>query len=88
MHSNVTTFLLGHVLILLAFLAANMSLDFKTHYGTSNTPTNKVYYTVMTHSTTGFGDITPKSRLAKWLTTVHIILVWIFTLVSATLAFE
>lgn len=88
MHGSVTTFLIGHVLILFTFLAANLSIDFKKHYAGSNSVTNKVYYTIMTHSTTGFGDVTPKSHFAKWLTTIHIILVWIFTILSATLAFD
>jgi hypothetical protein len=37
--------------------------------------TNRFYYSSMVYSTVGFGDITPKTRLARSLTNVQLIIV-------------
>lgn len=83
-----TLFLGGHVLILITFLAANLSMDMKKHFGTPHSVTNAVYYTVTTHSTTGYGDVTPKTKFARWMAVAHMMLVWTFTIISATFVFE
>lgn len=35
---------------------------------------NSFYYTVITHFTIGFGDITPKSRIMRYTTILHVII--------------
>lgn len=35
------------------------------------------YFTVCTHSSLGYGDITPKSRMIRMLTSIHMIAVFV-----------
>lgn len=35
------------------------------------------YFTVCTHSSLGYGDITPKSRMVRMITSVHMISVFV-----------
>jgi Ion channel len=70
-----------NVVVFLAFTAAYMSLDFATHFTSVSrvpvSPLGKVYFSVMTHSSVGCGDILPRSDLARVLTGAHATLSWL-----------
>ena len=36
------------------------------------------YYTIVTHASVGYGDISPKTRKAKMLVSLHIIIAFVF----------
>lgn len=65
-----------HLMVFLSFLMLYLAIDMKEHFGVPNTWSNACYFTVTTHSTTGFGDITPKTSLAKWMVTLHMLITW------------
>ena len=44
-----------------------------------------VYYTSTVHSTTGSGDITPTSQLARFTTSLHMMLVFSFIILGITI---
>lgn len=67
-----------HTVNLLVFSLVYRSMDFEKHF-TINGPVSTTappYYAVTVSSSTGFGDITPKTNLAKTVTTIHTILSW------------
>lgn len=66
----------NHIMIALLFLAVYSMIDMQEHFGVPNTFSNACYYTVTTHTTTGFGDITPKTNIAKWIVTLHMVITW------------
>lgn len=80
---NIATHVKLHMYVFLAFLVIYLMMDLETHFGCDNTMTNAVYYAVTTHSTTGYGDITAQTAVAKWISVIHMIAVWI--LVSLTM---
>jgi len=42
-----------------------------------NMLTDSFYFTVCTHTSLGFGDITPKSRMIRLVTSLHMICVFV-----------
>ena len=63
------------------FMAMYSSIGLKKHFDVDGTLTNAVYFTTTVHATVGFGDITPKTPLARWLVVAHMIAVfWAMTL--------
>tara|TARA_Y100000590_G_scaffold382967_1_gene453314 strand:- start:424 stop:708 length:285 start_codon:yes stop_codon:yes gene_type:complete len=42
-----------------------------------NDYTDYFYYTVVTHASVGYGDISPKTKKAKMLVTLHIIIAFV-----------
>lgn len=74
-----------HLLIFLVYWTVNILLMTTGHY---NIDTTKVvgnnivdafYLTITTHTTTGYGDISPKSHLSKFLVASHQLLVYLLT---------
>lgn len=53
---------------------------FKPHFSVNHNITymTALYYSLVTHSTVGFGDITPKSTFIKIITMIHIIIIILF----------
>lgn len=47
------------------------------HFGDSFDP---VYFSVITHTTIGFGDISPKTTVARYITSLHAVLTLVVTL--------
>lgn len=47
---------------------------FQPHFAVNNRMTylSALYYTFITHTTVGFGDISPKSKLTQIITMVHL----------------
>jgi voltage-gated potassium channel len=48
----------------------------------NNKPMKKfdaLYFSVITHSTTGYGDVYPKTTIAKSLTMIHVLIVFFLT---------
>ena len=63
---------LRYNLYLLAFFTCvYLAIDMNKHYGVKKGFTSCVYVSCTTHTTTGFGDITPQTRFARWLTVAH-----------------
>ena len=75
--------LLCHLFVLLFFFILYKTTlkesDFNTvtdiDNGIITTDVEIFYFTVVTHSTLGFGDITPKSKKCKELVTAHMFIV-------------
>ena len=65
-----------------AFAFIYWSMDMRKHFtfAPSSPPTNDlqnvVYFTAITHTSTGFGDIFPKTAEAKAMTSLHVMSVW------------
>lgn len=47
------------------------------HFGTQFDP---LYFSVITHTTIGFGDISPQTTVARRVTSLHAVLTLVFTL--------
>jgi hypothetical protein len=75
---TVTDKLRYNIYLLVFFTSVYLMLDMKKHYGVNKSFTSCLYVSTTTHTTTGFGDITPKTNLATWLTIVHMMSVWVF----------
>lgn len=67
-----------HAFIFATFCASYIALDVMqpgVHFKGGSGPFDAMYFTLVTHSTMGYGDITPTTRLAKSIVMMHIILV-------------
>ena len=67
------------MIIIYKFFPGGFENHFTRSDGVKTPPTlvDVVYYVSTTHSTTGFGDIIPKTQIAKITTSVHMMLVFI-----------
>lgn len=70
---------------LLAFFALlYWIIGMDRHFGTADAGLeDAAYFAVVAHTSVGFGDITPKTRLARMLVSLHVLAVWAVTLVLA-----
>lgn len=71
---------LSNALIFTVFTIVYWTMEKKQpgiHFGTNFDP---LYFSVITHTTIGFGDIAPQSTLARRVTSLHAALTLIFTL--------
>jgi hypothetical protein len=64
------------------FVAIYSSMNFRAHFEAPNpnapiTPITITYFTLASQTTTGFGDIHPKTDPARILVSIHILLAWI-----------
>lgn len=71
----------AHILVWIFFAATYALLGMKEHFGAPSHTMNDIsFYTTMVHSTIGFGDLQPKTAIAKVLTTAHVAIVIVLTL--------
>lgn len=75
-------FLLHHLILIfifsiIYFIIANKygRLEDKENFTNYS---DSLYYTTITHFTVGFGYITPKSKILKYLTMLHVVLAYSF----------
>lgn len=84
-------FIFVHTVILLVFISIYRFMDFEKNFYLDEQVTSfhPIYYAVTVSSSTGFGDITPRTLQAKIATTIHMLLAWGTTiLVIARYAFH
>lgn len=81
-------FLLYHILVFLIFYSVYLNFMIflpKLWKGIENEEDRKLlcniadsfYFTVCTHSSLGYGDITPKSRMVRMITSIHMLCVFL-----------
>lgn len=72
-----------NVVVLVAFLAAYMCIDFGTHFACAAAPTAscKVYFALMIHTSIGSNDVVPRTDFARRLVAAHALLSWMQVLV-------
>lgn len=83
---NATRLIIAYQFVLLAAFTVvyrmyGITANFKTPEDVRDNWTDCMYFAATVASTVGFGDITPKSKSARVLCTLHILLTWIPTLV-------
>ena len=68
----------AHAIILIVFSGMYKAMDFTKHFRVEQpvTSMHPVYYAVTVSSSTGFGDITPRTSIARAITTLHMLLAW------------
>lgn len=69
-------FFMVNAIIIFLFWTAYMHLGQDHFNGDIKTPMDAFYYTIVTHVTLGYGDITPKTQMARRIVTVHSLIVW------------
>ena len=67
-----------HAFIFAGFTAIYSLMDFERHFGTN--VDNAVYFSATVHTSFGFGDVTPKTREAKMIVTMHMLASFVATL--------
>lgn len=73
-----------HIVVLVVFASIYAMIGMKQHFGVADaTPVMPVYFAMVTHSTTGFGDLAPKTDLARMVVVLHLCFAWIPTIVLA-----
>ena len=68
----------AHAIILIVFSSIYKTMDFTKHFTVDKplTGVHPIYYAVTVSSSTGFGDITPRTTIARVITTLHMLLAW------------
>lgn len=77
-NKNITSVLIINFIIFLLF--AIIYYDFKTEFSNMNDLVDAIYFTSMTQSTVGYGDIVPKTRKMKCVVAVHHIIIILLAL--------
>jgi uncharacterized membrane protein len=71
---------MSNAIIFVVFTTLYWLMDSKEpgkHFGSNFDP---VYFSIITHTTIGFGDISPKTTAARRVTSAHAVLTLVFTL--------
>lgn len=80
----VRAIVVANVALLILFSGMYWILGMDRHFGTSGAGAgDALYFATIAHTSVGFGDITPKTRAAKLLVSLHVLAVWAVTLVLA-----
>lgn len=75
-----------HFLIIGLFSIVYGFMGLKDHFGvTSPTSIMPLYYAMVTHTGTGYGDIAPKTDSGRLAVVAHLALAWIPTVAAALL---
>ncbi len=70
--------------LLVLFAGIYWLLGMEDHFGVSGgNMGDALYFATIAHTSVGFGDIVPKTRVAKTLVALHVLAVWAVTLVLA-----
>lgn len=78
-------FILTNAIVFLTFAATYYMMDMEKHFiNARNDPQTALYFSAVCQTTTGFGDIVPKTQQAKWLVMVQMLMAWVFVAVLAT----
>lgn len=73
-----------NIVIFVAIFLVYKAIDFTKHFNAPNGDAKTiVYFCMQTHTSMGFGDITPKTQLGRTLAMLHLAAVW-FALASVT----
>ena len=88
--SNISLyFLILHASVFTFFLLINLCLmKFKRECWNGieqdecGTLIDSFYYTTATHTSIGFGDITPRNRLIRFITSLHMIMVFVLIILN------
>lgn len=82
-------FLALHGIVFTIFFIVNLSLmKYKIHCWNGIHPEDcgsifdSFYYTTATHTSIGFGDITPKNKFIRLVTSLHMIIVFVLVIVN------
>jgi hypothetical protein len=79
-------FILFNCLVFILFMIIYLFMGMKKHFEVEPSLTNAAYFTTMSHATVGYGDISPKTDLAKAVVTVHIGIVWLTFAMATSLS--
>lgn len=75
---------IANILVLLSFTTVYLLMGMKEHFAfaTTTKPSalTSLYFAMTTHTTSGYGDIYPKSNLSKSVVMAHMALVWFIAL--------
>lgn len=75
-----------HFFIIAVFSIIYGMMGLKEHFGvTSPTKIMPLYYSTVTHTGTGYGDISPKTDAGRFAVVVHLCLAWIPTVAAVLL---
>lgn len=76
-HAASTRFITSNIVIWIAFALLYHLIGMETHFvnGRDN-PQTALYFSAVAQTTTGFGDITPKTTLSRLLVTAQLVLTW------------
>lgn len=85
---NNRRFLVVNIIVFIVFFFTYRFMGMKEHFGTEPTNANAMYFTTVTHATVGYGDILPKTRTAKMVVTLHVLIVWTLIALATSWTFE
>lgn len=85
---NNRRFLVVNMIIFTVFFFVYRFMGMKEHFDVEPTSPNAMYFTTVTHATLGYGDIIPKTRTAKMVVTLHVLLVYTFIALATSWTFE
>jgi hypothetical protein len=78
-----------HICILLVYALIYVIIDFKypNSFGDDNVMTiaNAMFVSANTHTTVGYGDVSPKTDIAKMACTSHTLLVFFLTILDSSM---
>lgn len=76
-----------HVLIFAVFAWLYGAIGFRQNFDvpSDSSTATQLYFAVVAHTNTGFGDITPKTDVARMLVVAHLLLAWIPTVILASM---
>ncbi len=75
-NNNIHTYILSHICIILLFFFIYLFLKNDLYYINHSKLTNIdiLYFTIVTHSGTGYGDISPISQRARLICSIHMLI--------------
>lgn len=81
-------FLLANAALLVAAFGVYYAIGIRRHFklpdGDAAGPTTVAYLATGAHTGVVFGDVSPKTTLARWLFVVHVLLAWALIAIAST----
>ena len=81
-------FLFVNLFVLTVFTLTYKIMDMKAHFDVPSTMSNAMYFAISTHTTTGYGDVTPKTTVGRWVAFAHMMTVWLLITVATSWTFD